>query len=264
MTGIRDAAAFLLFQTGRTADRVARLSHYLAIGTCRLTDLRDNIRNSWEDFYSTDGLESPRLLEWEEALVSRWFAPGSRLMVIGCGSGRDLIALAERGCQIAGVEPSASAVQQARRALADRRIQATVLEGFFEDVPIDGTFDGVMFSYYSYACIPVSRRRVDALRKAAGLLGPGGHVVISHAANVAPPRGYLVRMGRAVARVCGSDWRLEEGDVVWENRRARRSYSYTHAFAPGELEREASCAGLTTVSTEFTRDGSVVMVLERS
>jgi SAM-dependent methyltransferase len=263
VSGIRQAAAFLLFQAGRTADRAARLSHYLAIGTCRLADLRAGIRDSWEDFYATDDASRGfLLLAWEEALAERFFPAGSHLLVIGCGAGRDLIALAERGCQVTGIEPSASALRQARRALADRKIPAALMEGFFEDEPIQDSFDTVIFSYYSYASIPVSRRRIEALRKAAGLLEPGGHVVVSYASRLAPPRRYLIRLGRTLARLCRSDWRLEEGDVVWENRRARPSYSYTHAFAPGELEREASDAGLTPVLRELTSDGSVVIVLE--
>lgn len=264
MARLRRAAEVGLFHTGRTADRVARVSHYLAIGTCQLAELRENIRRSWDDFYANDGSLPPRLLDWEESVVERRFPPGSGLLVIGCGSGRDLIALAKRGCRVTGVEPAARAVRLARIAVAEHQIPADIVEGFFEDAPIEGAFDGVIFSYYSYACIPVTRRRTEALRKAAGLLSSGGCVVISHAANLARPRRYLVRLGRAAGCLCGSDWRLEDGDVVGENRRARPSYSYTHAFGPGELEREAAGAGLHPVATELATDGSLVAVLERS
>lgn len=260
MARIRRVVASVLFHAGRTADRAARLSSYMAIGTFRLADMRDNIRDSWEDFHACEAPQAPRLLPWEDMLVERFVSPGSHVLVIGCGSGRDLVALAERGCQVTGVEPSDSAIDQAQRLLQERHVPATLVKGFFEDVPVPGAFDAVIFSYYCYAFIPVSRRRTDALRKAAALLKPGGQVVVSHASGTSRPRAVLIRIARMVGALSGSDWRLEAGDVIWENRRSRPSYSYTHAFAPGELEREAAAAGLTTVFQEATADGAVVSV----
>ena len=159
-----------------------------------------------------------------------------------------------------GVEPSVSAIGHAQRLLQERQVSAALVTGFFEDTPIQGAFDAVIFSYYCYAFIPVSRRRTGALRRAAALLKPGGHVLVSHASRSSPPRGLLIRIARTIAALSGSDWRLEAGDVIWENRRSRPSYSYTHVFAAGELEREAAAAGLTTVFHEATADGSVVAV----
>jgi hypothetical protein len=49
--------------------------------------------------------------------------------------------------------------------------------------------------------------------------------------------------------------------MVWDNRRSGRSYSFTHAFGPGELEAESAAAGLTPVFRGMTTDGSVVMLL---
>lgn len=264
MPRIRRAAALALFHAGRTADRLARLSHYMAIGTFRLAEMRASIRNSWDDFYASDTPAAPLLLTWEDTLFERFMKRGSHVLVVGCGSGRDLVTLTERGCHVTGIEPSASAVRQAQHLLKERHGQATVVEGFFEDASIQGTFDAVVFSYYCYAFIPVSRRRMDALRKAAALLKPDGHVIVSHASGIPPPRRLLIRVARASAILSRSDWRLEEGDVIWENRRRRPSYSYTHAFGPGELDREAAAAGLTPVFHQHATDGSVIAVLARS
>jgi SAM-dependent methyltransferase len=232
----------------------------MAIGTFRLADMRENIRQSWEDFHGAESPQAARLLPWEEVLVERFIPPGAQVLVIGCGGGRDLAALAERGCQVTGVEPSDSAISQAQRMLREQHVPATLVKGFFEDVPVPGAFDAVIFSYYCYAFIPVSRRRTDALRKAAALLKPGGYVLVSRASGTVRPRAALIRIARTVGALCGSDWRLEPGDVIWENRRRRPSYSFTHAFAVGELEREAAAAGLTTVCQEATADGTVITV----
>jgi hypothetical protein len=110
----------------------------------------------------------------------------------------------------------------------------------------------------------MSARRVEALKKARGLLNPGGHVLISHASGTRRPNGVLISLARTAGRLWRSDWRLEPGDIVWDNRRRGSSYSYTHAFGPGELEAETTAAGLTPMFTEVAGDGSLVMLLQRS
>lgn len=261
MGRIRQVAASVLFHAGRTADRAARVSHYLAAGTFQLADMRDSIRDSWQDFYATDASRAPLLLPWEQALYERFAPAHSHLLVIGCGSGRDLVALAQQGYQVTGIEPADAAIREARHRLLERSLSGSLIEGFFEDASVSGEFDAVIFSYYCYAAIPVSRRRIEALKKAARLLGPGGHIVVSHAATTIRPRAFLIHLAQLSGRLFGSDWRLEEGDVVWDNRTVRPSYSYTHAFGPGELEYEATAAHLQPVFCETTTDQSVVMVL---
>ena len=261
MSRIRRIAASVLFHAGRTADRVARLSHFAAAGTFQLAEMRHSIRDSWQDFYANDACGAPRLMPWEEAVYDRFVPRGADVLVIGSGSGRDLVALVERGYHVTGIEPAEAAIRQARRMLLERQLSATLIEGFFEDAAVSGGFDAVIFSYYCYAFIPVSRRRIDALKKAATLLTPGGHVVVSHAANTVRPRALHIRLAQVSGRLAGSDWRLEAGDAVWDNRTARPSYSYTHAFEPGELEREAAAARLKPVFRETTTDRSVVVVL---
>jgi SAM-dependent methyltransferase len=261
MGRIRQVAASVFFHAGRTADRAARLSHYLAAGTFQLADMRESIRDSWQDFYSSDPPRTPLLLPWEQALYERFVPADSQLLVIGCGSGRDLVALAQRGHQVTGIEPSDAAVREARRMLLERSLSGSVAEGFFEDATVSGEFEAVIFSYYCYAAIPVSRRRIEALKKAARLLAPGGHIVVSYAANTSRPRAFLIHLAQLSGRLFGSDWRLEDGDVVWDNRTIQPSYSYTHAFQPGELEYEAAAAHVKPVFCETTPDQSVVMVL---
>ena len=121
-------------------------------------------------------------------ILERVAPAGSHVLLIGCGNGRDLIALAARGYTITAVEPSATAIREAQRQLDAHALRAPLVEGFFEDAPIPGTFDLVIFSYYCYALIPVSRRRRDALKKASALLKPGGRIVISHASDAAAER----------------------------------------------------------------------------
>ncbi len=185
------------------------------------------------------------LMDWERDIVERFIAPDARVLIVGAGSGRDVIPLVERGCEVTGVDPASKALNVARRALRDRQLTATLIDGYFEDVDLTGPFDVVVFSYFSYSYIPQSRRRVHALRKAASLSTSGGRIVVSYP-RLPPPHPALIRIGRATAALFRRDWRLEPGDHISVHGGALRGFA--HSFAEGEIERETAAAGLEIVS----------------
>jgi SAM-dependent methyltransferase len=244
----------VLFALGRTADRAARVTHYLAGGMLRLRDLQDGVRVAWQDHYRLDLPNTTGLMPWEQDLVDRFVRRSSDVLIAGCGSGRDVVALAERGCRVTGVEPSGLALATARRVVAERGLPAALVEGFFEDAPLAGPFDTIIFSYYCYMFVPGSRRRIAALAKASALLKPGGHVVVSHPLRARPP-AVLTSLARMTGALSRSDWRAEPGDLIWDTRLPSPAYSYCHAFADGEVDRETAAAGLKTVFSRDTDDG---------
>ena len=261
MAALRSTIARVLFHAGRTADRMARTMVYLAAGTRRLEELQTDKESVWDAFYR--GYPSPQsqLLPWEKAFVDRFVSPGADVLLIGCGSGRDLVPLVERGCQVTGIDPSREGLAIAEQLLQRRGLSATLTGGFFENLNIGQTFDVVIFSYYCYGEMPMARRRIAALTKAAALVKPGGHVVVSHPGGIGRPRSILVRLGRIAGTLTRSDWRLEPGDFVSDSRQRRQSFSFTHEFEDGELEREAAAANLRAVFRHVAEDHTVVTVL---
>jgi SAM-dependent methyltransferase len=251
----------LLFHAGRIADRFARTMVYLAAGTRRLEEMQADKRSEWDAFYR--GQPSPRshLLPWEEEFVARFVPPRAQVLLIGCGSGRDLLPLLERGCEVTGIDSSRQALTVAEGLLEARRFCAALIHGFFETVVLTQTFDVVIFSYYCYGEIPMASRRVAALRKAGNLLKPGGYIVVSHATGIRRPRTVLVRLGQIAGTLARSDWRLEPGDFVADSRQRSPSFSFTHEFADGELEREVASANLRLVFRRVAEDQTVVAVL---
>jgi SAM-dependent methyltransferase len=248
----------VFFSAARAFAAVSNLLHYCGAATLRLADFKEGIRSSWQDFNRHDADVAAGLMPWEKDLVDRFIRSGDAVLVVGSGSGRDFIPLVERGCSVTGVEPAASALEIARRSVRDRQLPAAFVEGFFEDVPIAGQFDVVMFSYYSYGYIPESRRRIGVLRKAAAHLTTGGHILLSYPA-MARPRPMIIRLARTAGVLSGSDWRLEPGDFVF---RAADVYDYAHAFGPDEVETEATAAGLRLVYRRDFPDDPVVIALQ--
>jgi SAM-dependent methyltransferase len=247
----------VFFLAGRLSDGASSLFHYLAASTLGLAELREGIRHTWQGYNSREADLDAGLMLWEKDLIGRFVAPGATVLVIGCGSGRDLIALADRGCQVTGIEPASSALEVARRVLRERQIPATLIEGFFEDVQPLGAFDVVTFSCYCYSLIPESRRRIAVLRQAAAHLTAGGHILISYP-SLRRAWPIIIRLARAVGALCGSDWRLEPGDLV---ARHGSFYNYAHAFRPEEIETEAAAAGLRVVYRRDSPDDPVVSLV---
>jgi SAM-dependent methyltransferase len=228
--------------------RASRAFVYLAIGTQRLGTLQDGIRIIWNDFAPAHG-DTGGLFPVERELVDRYVPRGGRILTVGSGTGRDLIGLAELGYQMTGVEPAPGAIEQNEQVLREHGLSATLIPGFFEDVAVGGgPYDAVIFSFFCYSYIPMSVRRVQILRKAAGLLSPGGKVLVSYVAAGRPnPR--LPRLARLSAAITGSDWRVEEGDAVSMRLDGvpRPCFHLQHVFTTREALDEVAAAGLEVI-----------------
>jgi SAM-dependent methyltransferase len=236
-----------LFWLARISGGLSTLLHYVCASTLRLADLKAGIQHSWQDYNPHDAEIVAGLMPWEDDLLQRFAAPGASVLIVGCGSGRDLVSLVQRGYRVTGVDPAAAALATAQRILAERQFSATLVEGFFEDVQLTGHFDLVWFSYFSYSYIPVASRRIGVLRKAAAHLAPSGHVLLSYP-SMSRPRPVFIRLGRIAGRLSGSDWRLEPGDyVVPQYLASGFFYGFAHAFHLAELQAEATAAGLEVV-----------------
>lgn len=253
-----------LFHTGRVADRLSRATTYVAAGTRHIDDIKRDSQEVWDSFYETHGTSETGLLPWERDYVERFVSPGAGVLLVGCGSGRDLLPLVERGCRVTGIDPSRNALAIAERLLHARGISAPLVHGFFEDVAISEKFDVVVFSYYCYSTIAMAQNRIAALTKGASVLNPDGHVIVSFAAPSPRPRATLTRLGNLAGILSRSDWRIESGDMIWDNRASRPSLSFTHLFEEGEVEREAVAAKLRVVCRDIGDDHTNVLVLART
>ena len=162
----------------------------------------------YEDWYATpfgalaDHIERELL---EDLLAP--LAPGSTLLEIGCGTGHFAAALAERGFEVAGVDPAGAMLARARERVPV--VQADGLRLPFAD----GTFDGAfLVSVLGFVSDPaallrearrVARRRVAVLALGGRsflalwrrLLALRGHPVFARARF--HPRSRLIAFARA-------------------------------------------------------------------
>ena len=257
----RKAPFTLLWGAGRALELAGRASMCLAAGTLRLHDLRGAIANTWEDFGRSEDAILSGLMHWEQALCDRFLKLEDRILVVGCGTGRDLIALLKLGYRAEGLDVARGAVAVARRMLEREGLAAELYTGAIEAVALPGSFDAFIFSWFCYGYIPQADTRIGVLRKVKAHLNPGGRILISYIPAERPPRVLPIRLTRLVARLTRSDWHPELGDVIGAADGNRRVIHYEHQFWQGELENEARAAGLTVVFHEPREEGTAVLMV---
>lgn len=88
------------------------------------------------------GAASPQLVQWLEAGA---VAPGSTVLVPGCGSGWEVAALAAAGADVTGIDYTAAAVARTRALIAAQHLRADVQEAdvlhWSPAAPVDAIYE---------------------------------------------------------------------------------------------------------------------------
>jgi len=97
----------------------------------------------------------------------------ARVLDAGCGTGRMSRYLADRGCDVEGVDLSPGMVEQARLTHPDLNFDVAPLTALPR---ADDTFDGVMLWYSTIHTPPEGQPAIYA--EAVRVLKPGGHLLV--------------------------------------------------------------------------------------
>lgn len=240
--------------TGRLQRTVRRLALDLREATVGLPDEGQDpatsVRRKYDlqaPFYSMQGgqeLEAPLL-----ARIRRLVPPGGRILVAGCGSGRECFALAAAGWRVVGVDFAPAMVELARREAARRGLTVEFcLADLRRHEEPRGSLAAVFFTYDVYSFLPTPTDRADLLRRMFQWLVADGVVFLS-----------ARRVRSAWDRVCLS--------VQWVARRRPRTTwgsshtrwltmdgtlrrSFIHVFTERTLRRELDGTGGTPENWE--------------
>jgi SAM-dependent methyltransferase len=218
--------------------------------------MRDGVSAGWSDFTADEHDISTGLAWWERNVADQYVKSGDRILVVGCGSGREVVAFVECGCIVTGIDPAERALTRARDYLKKRGGDAVLECGYFEDWTGDQVFDVVWFSWFTYGYVPDSRRRVKMLKQTARNVSPNGCVVISYPTD--PPSNRAASLARFAQRLWRSDWTLEEGDVIGRVE-GTGLLNYEHRFTRAQIDEETRAAGFRPVLS-----ANAIVVLRRA
>lgn len=149
----------------------------------------------WEALYARD----EQLNRWPfDSVVS--FVLGHRpdkprdqttLLEVGCGAGNNLWFAASEGLRVAGVEASPTAVEHARRRLADAGLEGDVRVGGLTPLPFaDASFD-LALDRAALTCVPEAAC-AEALAELRRVVAPGGKLLFTpYSAAQTVREGYI-------------------------------------------------------------------------
>lgn len=143
-------------------------------GRAALEDESLGVQERWEGFYVGRGRiwsGRPNALLVE---VAGPLAPG-RALDLGCGEGGDSVWLASRGWATTAVDVAPTALARTREAAAAAGVEVVTEQHDLERSLPAGPFDLVSAFFLQS---PVDWDRAAVLRRAAGLLAPGGVLVL--------------------------------------------------------------------------------------
>ncbi|WP_439694320.1 class I SAM-dependent methyltransferase [Curtobacterium sp. SP.BCo] len=147
-----------------------------------------SLRDWWEDRYAErDGIWSGRV-NAVLADVAPSLSAG-RALDLGCGEGGDVVWLAEQGWAATGVDLSVTAVERASRAAVAAGVseQTAFVAADLATWTTAARFDLVTTSFLHSWPVPIPRDAI--LRRAAGFVAEGGHLLVT--AHAAPPHADL-------------------------------------------------------------------------
>jgi len=145
---------------------------------------------------------------------------GDPILEMGCGSGRILLALAEAGHDVTGIDHSETMLGRAREAIGKREldgsIQLTHGSMMEADSAPGGPFGLVIFSLNALMHLPTAASQRLALESALRALDPKGQLILD---LMNPTPDHLTSLG--AAPILEGSWVLPDGPVVdkWTHRR---------------------------------------------
>lgn len=120
--------------------------------------------NRFEPWRAGDCAHLIDVLEWDLLLALADLKPGERVLETGCGQGRRLALLRQRGFSVTGLETEPDLVEEARRRLKTRHL---VRPGRPEALPFeDNSFDLVIIHHLLGCCRDPERALAEAGRVA--------------------------------------------------------------------------------------------------
>lgn len=205
--------------------------------------------------YAGDEQNRRGLAEWETRVVSRFFPPRGRLLVMAAGGGREVLALARMGYEVDGYEPHPGLVAFARGFLAREGAAGGRVEPIGRDRAPEGggPYDGVIVGWSAYTLIQGRATRVRFLRELRKLARPGAPLVVSFFYRDGSPfrHALIARLGTLLRRARG-DEPVEEGDALAPN--------YVHLFHEDEVRAELREGGWEPVFYDTFTTGHAVGV----
>lgn len=166
---------------------------------------------------------------------------GRRVLVAGCGAGRECFGLAANGWRPVGIDFSPSMIEAARNDAAARGLDIPFrLADLRTHEEPDGSFAAVLFTFDVYSFIPSREVRIEILRKIGRWLAPDGVVFLSARRVQRIYDRWILTLQWGAGRF-REEWGKSHSRWISSDGGIRRSF--VHVFTDSRLRAEAKRAG---------------------
>ena len=259
---IRSVAYHSLLTISRAFYKAGNGALFTAAGLLRRDELQGASVEQWRRFNVAPGDVDAGLTPAELDFYGRFIPANSRILLIGCGTGRDVLGLEALGHDVIGLEPGSDLSEQARQHLARHGSAAEIRTGLVQSAELGGPYDVAIFSNGCYSFLQGSAVRVAALQRVAASLTPDGRIIVSYHSTTR--HSAIGRwLTRTAARVSGADWTPEDGDTFTRDSHVAALIRYHHVFASREFAVECEKAGLHMLVEDPSRDWQWFAAAER-
>ncbi len=119
------------------------------------------------------------LKPFEEKLVNTYLSNSHKILVVGCGAGRETVALAKNGYTVTAIDIVPEMVKQTKKMCQEKKVTSNVL--VMDASKLDfrkQTFDAVLFLNCIIDQIPNSQKRKKAITEAYRVLKSDGVCIV--------------------------------------------------------------------------------------
>jgi 2-polyprenyl-3-methyl-5-hydroxy-6-metoxy-1,4-benzoquinol methylase len=186
---------------------------------------------------------------WEDRIYSSVLQRPCRVLIVGCGGGREVLALCARGHSVTGIDQVPSLIDAARQHLTRRGMTAVLIAEPAETVSLPDTYDVVIFSACVYGYLQGAASRVETLAHLKAHMARRGQLIVSYT----PGRGAsptTLWLMRAAGWITGSDWTPDPEDTFAPGPRRDRLPFYERRMSSEAVRGELAQAGFDVIRDE--------------
>lgn len=189
--------------------------------------------------------------------ITQDILPGAKVLDAGCGNGRLLEAIGDKGIKYTGFDSSSELVSLAKKNYPNNNF---FVMDILEVEKLKDKYD-IIFSIAVLSHIPGRKERIKLLQSLAGKLNEGGKLAISVWDIYNQDKFRSIIILSELKRIFLLNG-LEKGDLIffWKNEVGQKvSKRYYHAFSDKEISNLISSSGLEL--EEIIKDGKNIWLV---
>ncbi len=198
---------------------------YLVILTPRDLIESNKLQYRRDEYIRDFGNSSFTLLSEENKILEKYNIRGGKFLVLGCGGGRESIALAKAGFDVVGVDFVEGMVDAARKNAKEKGLKLIFEAQDMTRLSFPKySFDYVGIFSGSYSFIPTRNLRIKFLEQLRDILRPNGLFILTFLTKKELPPTYRSSMLKAIGYLTLGNLGYQAGDEL------KGKYEFLHYF----------------------------------